>query len=112
MDCCSPEKEKEISENVKVIRRNIEDVLWKIQDLDSIESQEKYTVALFKKLSSCSTIDDLANTSIDIVAAVQKVKLAQEKEEEKQEDGLFIKIFDNADVEETNKQDGEEVMTE
>lgn len=94
---CFDTEEKEYSENVDVIRRNVEDFLWKVRNIDSIENQEKYCLALFKKLGAVSSIEELANMSIDMMAALQKIKLKKENEEEdmedKIEDGIFIELF-------------------
>lgn len=105
MSCCEPgcPEEKEASENVRVIRRNVEDFLWKVQDLDSVEAQEKYCVALFNKLWSISSISDLANMTIDMSAQLQKIKLKKENEEENMEDKMewdvFIELFNTNDKE-------------
>lgn len=81
--------------------------MWKLSDLDSCENAEKYTVALFKKLGKCQDIDELANETIDMAANVQKLKLAQEEEEEKQEDWVFIKLLGTDDTETTSEADAE-----
>lgn len=101
--CCEWEKER--SEKINVIRRNLDDFMWKLSDLDSCENAEKYTVALFKKLGKCQDIDELANETIDMAANVQKLKLAQEEEEEKQEDWVFIKLLWDTEKPDTSMSD-------
>lgn len=102
MQCCWPDENK-YSENVEAIRRNVEDFMWKVRNIDSIENQEKYCLALFKKLGAISSIEEMANTSIDMIAALQKIKLKKESEEDeiedKMEDSLFIELFKVDDTE-------------
>ena len=103
MDCCWPNCEQEKkSENVQAIRRNLEDFLWKVTNVDWIENQEKYTLALFKKFGACSSIEELANLSIDMMAALQKIKLKKENEEDDNKDEVFIELF-NVDAPETKE---------
>ena len=99
MDTCCPKmmEEEEKSENVRTIRRNIEEFMWKVGECKWVENQEKYTLALFKKLATVSTIEELANMTIDMWAALQKIKLKKENKEvdaeEKMWDEVFIELF-------------------
>lgn len=96
------------SENVRVIARNVEDFLWKVRECKWVEAQEKYTLALFQKLATAKTIEDLANMTIDMNATLQKIKLKKENKEEdmeeKEDNGIFIELF-NVDAPETKETD-------
>ena len=95
--------EEKRSENVDAIKRNVDDFMWKVRDVESIENQEKYTLAFFAKLGGADSIEKLAEMSIDMQAALQKIKLKKDEEADDNKDETFIELFSTKNVTKTKE---------
>ena len=75
---CSEEK-KEKSVAVEMIFDLLRNFTWKITSVDGAELQQKLALQLFKFLSTCTTLEDVASKLISIWVSLDKKEMEEEK---------------------------------